>query len=114
MLFPATNLPYRTAGVNLVDAAALAFALVATVGVVRHLPAAYGAYTVLSLIVFASAPKTSEPLQSLPRFILVLFPLWMWLALWLDKRGRLGVWIACSGIALGAASIQFATGRWVA
>jgi hypothetical protein len=113
-LFPATNGPYRGAAVNMVDAAALIFALFATIGVIRRLPFAYSAYTVVSLAIFTSAPKPTEPLMSLPRFILVLFPLWMSLALWLDKRGRAGVWIACSGIALGAASMQFATGRWVA
>ncbi len=113
-LFPATNGPYRGAAVNMVDAAALIFALLATIGVVRRLPLAYSAYTVVSLAILTSAPKATEPLASLPRYILVLFPLQMWLALWLDKRGRLGVWIACSGVALGAASMQFATGRWVA
>jgi hypothetical protein len=113
-LFPATNGPYRGATVNMVDAAALMFAVFATIGVIRRLPFAYSAYTVVSLAILTSAPKPTEPLMSLPRFILVLFPLWMSLALWLDKRGRLGVWIACSGLALGAASMQFATGRWVA
>lgn len=113
-LFPATNGPYRLAAANVVDAAALIFAVFATIGVIRRLPPAYGAYTVVSLVILTSAPKSTEPLMSLPRFILVLFPLWMSLALWLDKRGRLGVWIACSGVALGAASMQFATGRWVA
>ena len=113
-LFPATNGPYRGAAVNMVDAAALIFALLATIGVVRRLPLAYSAYTVVSLAILTSAPKATEPLASLPRYILVLFPLQMWLALWLEKRGRLGVWIACSGLALGAASMQFATGRWVA
>lgn len=113
-LFPATNGPYRGAAVNVVDAATLLFGLVATVGALRRLPAAYGLYAMAALVVFASAPKPSEPLMSLPRLILVVFPLWMWLALWLDKRGRAGVWIACSGVAMGVASMQFATGRWVA
>jgi hypothetical protein len=113
-LFPATNGPYRGAAVNMVDAAALIFALGATIGVMRRLPFAYSAYTVVSLAILTSAPKPTEPLMSLPRFILVLFPLQMWLALWLDKRGRAGVWIACSAVALGVASMQFATGRWVA
>jgi hypothetical protein len=72
----------------MVDAAALVFALLATIGVIRRLPFAYSAYTVVSLVIFISAPKATEPLESLPRFILVLFPLWMSLALWLEKRGR--------------------------
>jgi Mannosyltransferase (PIG-V) len=113
-LFPASNGPYRGAGVNLVDAAALAFALIATVGVLKRLPLAYGAYTVAALAVLTSAPKATEPLVSFPRYVLVLFPLQMWLGAWLHERGRLPVWLACSAIGLCAASIEFATGRWVA
>jgi hypothetical protein len=114
-LFPATNGHYRGAASNLVDFAALILAVAATVGVVRHLPFAYCAYTIVALIVFASAPKRLEPLLSLPRFVVVLFPLQMALARWLDQRpGRRGAWLACSGVALGALSMQFATGRWVA
>jgi len=113
LLFPATDGPYRGAAINIVDATALIFALFATIGVIRRLPAAYSLYTVVSLAVFISAPKASEPLASLPRYILVLFPLQMALARWLDERKWLGVWLACSGLALGAASMQFATGRWV-
>jgi hypothetical protein len=113
-LFPTTNGPYRLAAANTIDSASLIFALLATVGVIRRLPVAYSAYTVITLAVFVSAPKPTEPLVSLPRYVLVLFPLQMWLARWLDERGRAAVWLACSGLALGALSMQFATGRWVA
>lgn len=114
-LFPATNGAYRGAASNLVDLAALVIAVAATVGVVRHLPVAYSAYTIIALVVFVSAPKRLEPLLSLPRFVLVLFPLQMAIARWCDERPRrLGVWLACSGVVLGALSMQFATGRWVA
>jgi hypothetical protein len=114
-LFPATNGPYRGAASNLVDLAALIMAVAATVGVLRHLPIAYSAYTIVALIVYVSAPKRLEPLLSLPRFVLVLFPLQMAIAVWLDERpARRSVWLACSAVALGAFAMQFATGRWVA
>jgi hypothetical protein len=113
-LFPATNGPYRTAATNMIDAGALIFALVATVGVVRLLPFAYSAYTVISLALLVSAPKAVEPLASLPRYILVLFPLQIWVAVWVDRR-RWGLpWVAASAVLLGAFTMQFATGRWVA
>ncbi len=114
-LFPATNGPDRGAASNLVDFAALVLAVCAAIGVVRHLPVAYSAYTIAALVVFSSAPKRLEPLLSLPRFVLVLFPLQMAIARWLDERpSRRAVWLACSGVALGALTMQFATGRWVA
>ncbi len=114
-LFPTTNGPYRAAAANLLDFAALAFALLGAVGVIRRLPLAYSGYTGVVLAVIVSAPKASEPLVSLPRYILVLFPLQMWLAVWLDeRRGRAAVWIGCSAVVLGALTMLFATGRWVA
>lgn len=62
-LMPATNGPYRGAGVNLADTLALAFALVGAVGVLKRLPLAYGVYTLATLAVLTSAPKVTEPLD---------------------------------------------------
>lgn len=77
---------------------ALLGAAVATVGAVRRLPPAYGAYAVVGLLFAISFPVPGDPLESLPRFLLVLFPLFMWLGLWADRRRRqvaLGaVWLA--------------------
>ncbi len=64
----------------------LVFALVAAFGVIRRLPAAYGAYVAAALALPLSFPVATQPLMSLPRFLSVLFPLFMWLALAL--RGR--------------------------
>jgi hypothetical protein len=35
-----------------------------------------------------SVPGRAEPLKSLPRFTLVIFPLWISLALWADEKRR--------------------------
>jgi hypothetical protein len=114
-LFDATNGPLRYAAGNLVDFWFLIFAVAATVGVLRRLPLAYGAYCVASLIMILSAPHVREPLASLPRYVAVLFPVQMWLAVWVaDRRGRPLVWLGASALVLGAFSSQFATWRWVA
>jgi len=113
-LFPATNHPYRLAAINIVDAGALLYALIATIGVIRMLPLAYSAYTVIAVVTLVSAPQAVEPLDSLPRYILVLFPLQICTAVWLEDRKRTLPWLACSGVLLGAFTMQFATGRWVA
>src|SRR3954468_1120652 len=53
----------------------------AVFGVWRRLPRAYGAYVVVALALPLSFPVGPQPLMSLPRFLAVLFPLFMWLAL---------------------------------
>ncbi len=75
----------------LMDIGLFAFAVgavVATVGVLRRLPLAYGAYVIAALALPLSFPSTDQPLMSLPRFLAVLFPLFMWLALWAGERRR--------------------------
>jgi hypothetical protein len=75
----------------LMDIGLFAFAVgavAATIGVLRRLPLAYGAYVVVALALPLSFPSTDQPLMSLPRFLAVLFPLFMWLALWADERRR--------------------------
>lgn len=55
----------------------------------RRLPAAYSLYSLSALMLPLSFPATDQPLESLPRFMLVLFPLWIALALWARERGRM-------------------------
>lgn len=114
-LFPATNGPYRGAAANLLDIGMFLFALAGAVLVTRRLPFAYSAFTMVALALFSSAPKPTEPLMSMPRLLLILFPLPMVLAQWLDRTPtRRASYVACSALALGVLSLQFATGRWVA
>jgi hypothetical protein len=107
--------PFVTAGHNLLLLAFLAAAVVATVGVLRLLPLAYGAYVIAALALPLSYPVRAQPLMSLPRFLLVLFPLAMWLAAWLAVRPRAqrpALVVSAALMALFAA--QFATWHWVA
>ena len=64
----------------------LGLSLVAVAGVLRRLPAAYGAYVVAALALPLSYPVGPQPLMSLPRFVAVLFPLAIWLAVWMTGR----------------------------
>jgi len=100
---------------NLLMLAFLACAVVACVGVLRTLPLAYGVYVVLALALPLSDPVRSEPLQSLPRFTLVLFPLGIWLASWLARRPRAQrPLLVLSTLALAVFTAEFATWHWVA
>ena len=100
---------------NLIFFLFLCAAVPAIVGALRRLPFAYGAYTVAALIPAVSYPIGYQPLMSLPRFVAVLFPLFMWGGLRLRDRPRLrtGVRIA-AGLCIAGVTAQFATWHWVA
>ena len=114
--FPfAEGSPSVNAGHNLLDFAFLAAAVPATVGVLRRLPLAYGAYVIAAVALPLSEPVTSEPLMSLPRYLVVLFPLAIWLGAWLAERPRLQrPALVLSGLAMAVLAAQFATWHWVA
>lgn len=116
LYFPqAPGSPMVSAGHNLILFAFLLGGLAAIVGVFRRLPLAYGAYVLAALALPLSYPVTPQPLMSLPRFLVVLFPLGIWLAAWLAGRPRLtrGA-LALSGLAMMFFAAQFATWHWVA
>src|ERR687895_539088 len=78
--------PYRIAAINLMLFGALVFAVAACVGCFRRLPKAYGAWVAASLVLPLTFPVKPQPLMSLPRFLAVLFPIFMWLAVWSEER----------------------------
>lgn len=84
----------------------LLLAVPAVLGTLRRLPAAYGAYVVAALALPLSYPVGPQPLMSLPRFLAVLFPLAIWLALWMTGR----VWRERLVIALFAGGLAVYTG----
>jgi hypothetical protein len=107
--------PFVDAGHNLMLIAFLAAAIPALVGVVRRLPLAYGAYVIAALALPLSYPVSSQPLMSLPRFLVVLFPLGIWLAAWLAEHPRAQrPALACSAVLMAVFVAQFATWHWVA
>jgi hypothetical protein len=93
---------------------ALALATVGVAGALRRLPIAYGAYALVGLIVAISFPLDAEPLKSLPRLMLVLFPIFMWAGLALTEWGHRIVILVASGAGLACFSAGFACGYWIA
>jgi hypothetical protein len=107
--------PLISAGHNVMLFAFLLAALPAIVGVLRRLPLAYGAYVLAALALPLSYPVAPQPLMSLPRFLLVLFPLAMWFAAWLDRRPRAQLpALLASAVLLAFFVGEFATWHWVA
>jgi hypothetical protein len=114
--FPAAGgSPDIVAGHNLMLLAFLGAAVPMVVGVWRMLPRAYGVYVIAALALPLSYPVASQPLMSLPRFLVVLFPLSIWLGAWLaaHPRARAPV-LAGSGLLMVFFVAQFATWHWVA
>jgi hypothetical protein len=106
--------PMMVAGQNLMLFGFLVLGLVALVGVIRRLPFAYAAYVFASIAPALSSPITPQPLDSLPRYELVLFPLFMWGAHWVHRRRIEPQVIGCLAVLLGLFTAEFATWRFVA
>ncbi len=107
--------PFVSAEHNVVLFAFLLAAVPALVGVLRRLPAAYGAYVLAALALPLSYPVAAQPLMSLPRFLVVLFPLFMWFGAFLARHPRArGPLLVAGALALAFFTGQFATWHWVA
>jgi hypothetical protein len=105
--------PYRIAAINLMLFGSLVFALTACAGCLRRLPKAYGAWVAASLVLPLTFPVKPQPLMSLPRFLAVLFPIFMWLALWSEERRATARVAAVSALGLGLFTAQFASWHWI-
>jgi hypothetical protein len=105
--------PYRIAAINIMLFGTLVFAVTACAGVLRRLPAPYGAWVAVSLLLPLTFPVKPQPLMSLPRFGAVLFPMFMWLALWCEERRATERTAAISAVGLGLFTAQYASWHWI-
>lgn len=114
--FPAAaGSPFVAAGHNLMLLAFLLATVPLFVLALRVLPLAYGVYAIAALALPLSYPVPAQPLMSLPRFLVVLFPLSIALAVWLAAHPRARVpALAMSALLMAFFVAQFATWHWVA
>ncbi len=107
--------PFVSAGHNLMLFAFLLAAVPALIGTWRRLPLAYGVYVLAALALPLSYPVRAQPLMSLPRFLVVLFPLSIWFAAWLAEHRRAQrPALVVSAMLMMFFAAQFATWHWVA
>jgi mannosyltransferase PIG-V len=106
--------PITVAGQNLMLFGFLVVGALALLGTLRRLPLAYGAYALVALGVTLSYPVTPLPLSSLPRYELVVFPLFMWAADWVQRRRIATQVLPIMAVLLGLFTVEFATWRFVA
>ena len=111
----AAGSPFVAAGHNLLGLAFLLVAAPLFVLALRVLPLAYGLYAIVALALPLSYPVPAQPLMSLPRFLVVLFPLSMALAVWLAAHPRARIpTLAGTALLMAFFLAQFATWHWVA
>jgi hypothetical protein len=107
--------PYDPRWLDVALFGALVAGLVALFGALRRLPLAYSLYALASLALPLSYPVDGQPLMSLPRFLVVIWPLHLWLALVLVERpAARRATLAAFGVGLALVSAEFATWGWVA
>ena len=100
---------------NVLALAFLLAALVGLAGVLRTLPAAYGLYVLLGLAVPLSSTVYGRPLQGIPRYSAMLFPLFMWLGSWLARhRSFVAPVLGLSALFAALLAGEFATWHFVA
>lgn len=106
--------PFHAAAVNLECLAFLVVFLVLAVIAWRRLGAAYGVFALVSIAIPLSVPSSRWPLLSLPRFGLVVFPLFLALAVVGGRPRAHTAIVTVSGILLGVVTVQWALWQWVA
>ncbi|HEV2790132.1 MAG TPA: mannosyltransferase family protein [Solirubrobacterales bacterium] len=99
---------------NVMQLAFVAFAVVGGIGALRVLPAAYGSWVLISLVPLFVSQQEALPLWSSPRFVVVLFPLFLWLAIWTERRGLTTRVVALFAAAMAVLTAQFTLWSFVA
>lgn len=79
----------------------------------RALPIEYSSWVTIMFVLPLFSPSTVHPLMSVPRFLLVLFPLFIALAILLRWRGAFLAVLIPSSVFMLLLVIQFSTWFWV-
>jgi len=100
---------------DLIDLTFLTFPIVGIIAAWQRVPFAYLAYTIALLAFDLSFPAQKEPIQSISRYTLVIFPVFVGWALLLKRHPRATIAVLGTSIALLAAfSALWAMWLWVA
>jgi hypothetical protein len=92
----------------------LILGVVGLVAVAWRLGAAYALYTLALLTLALADPVSLQPLASLPRYELIIFPLFICGAQLLVRFRLMAYAVPALAVLLGLFTVEFATWRWVA
>jgi hypothetical protein len=79
----------------------------------KRLPLEYGAYAAVTLAMCVSSPQLGQPLTSLDRYVLTIFPLWMAAGAWVAKRRLQAPAVVLGSILLVFYTVQFSSWSFV-
>jgi hypothetical protein len=105
--------PIYVAAHNLEDFAFFTAFLFLGIVAWKRFGAPYGLFVLGSLAIPLSAPASSYPLLSMPRFCLPLFPAFFVLARWANTARRDRAVVVASTAFLAVVAAEWATGQWV-
>lgn len=80
----------------------------------RRLPLEYGAYAGLALVMCLSDPQITQPLVSLDRYVMTIFPLWMVAGAWIAQRGLERPAVVIGSILLVFYTVSFSSWSFIA
>lgn len=99
---------------NVAQLLCLAFAVAGGVGALRLLPPAYGIWVLASLLPSFISQPGGLPFYSAIRFVVVLFPIFLWLAVVCERRQATTVVVALFATGMAALTAQFTLWYFVA
>ena len=92
---PSIGGPFSDGAESILLLGVLGIAVALLIVVFRRLPIAYFAYALATLLVCTWSPVAGQPLKSLDRYTLTIFPLWMAAGAWCSERRLLRPVRAC-------------------
>ena len=99
---------------NIMNLVFLVFGIAGGIGALRVLPFAYGTWVLLSLAPLFVSQNPGIPFWSSPRFIAVLFPVFIWLAVVCERRGWTTNVLVLSVAGMAILTAQYSLGTFVA
>jgi hypothetical protein len=106
--------PFSLSFDSLVLLGVLAVSVAALAVAVRRLPRAYGVYAGLALLAVLSSSTRLQPLDSMDRYVLTIFPLWMAAGAWAAERRATRYVAALGAVLLAFYSFAFASWAFIA
>lgn len=98
---------------NVYEFVFLLVGIVATVGALRRLPLAYGAYAAAGILMIVSFPIGGQSLSGFSRYLAPLFPVLMWLAAWSSERRLYRPIVVGFGLLMVVFAARFATWHFI-
>jgi Dolichyl-phosphate-mannose-protein mannosyltransferase len=106
--------PFSASAESVLLLLVLMLGVVLVVRCLRSLPLEYGAYAALALVMCLSDPQVNQPLVSLDRYVLTIFPLWMVAGAWVAKRNLQRSAVVIGSILLVFYTVSFSSWSFIA